>query len=168
MDKGIALDFFPSSKRVPHIQQLFEYECDGKEGHFMFDGYYYVDDLPSDIHSNSLPQTLRMRMRRYSTLPEDTETWFTQEMMLGCLSEVKHTKTKNLEDYDYTIEIYKRIKHQDTSYISEFEDEDGPARICFFPTHKQTLYFRVLTQSTLCTPSPPEALPCPSAPPPQS
>ena len=149
MDKGIEIVFFPVQCYGPYIQNLLEYECDGKEGHITFNGYYYVDDLPSDEHSRSLPQTTIMRMTRYSTFPEDTETWFTRETMLGCLTDVKHTKTKKLEQHEYEVEIYKRTKHENTSKISTIPDEDGSAMdVCFFPTHTQTLYFKVLKQKT--------------------
>jgi len=160
MGSEVDLKFIqhPGTSYINITEQL-DYQCDGNEGQLMFDGYYYVMDVPdNDIEKEEyakqcLPQTMTMYMTRYSTNPEDTETWFTEESFLGCISQVKHTKTKKLEAYKYTIEIYKRVKHEDTSRISEFEDEDGPARICFFPTHKQTIYFRILsTQNTLCTP----------------
>jgi hypothetical protein len=137
---------------VPYIvdQETTEYVCDGKEGSVCFDGYYYVEDhappYPEDDalqpwkrprrNDEWLPKILKMYMKRYEKEPRRTEV-----SEKGVTSLFYHT----LEEHFYTIEIYKRTTHASTDRISEEEDEHGlPMSICFFPTNKQTIYFRVL------------------------
>jgi hypothetical protein len=50
-----------------------------------------------------------------------------------------------LENVRYVVEIYKKVIHENTDVISEIEDDDRkPMRVCFFPTNRQTIYFRVI------------------------
>jgi hypothetical protein len=52
---------------------------------------------------------------------------------------------KELESLQYIIEIYKKVIHENTDVISEIEDNNRDTmRVCFFPTNRQTIYFRVL------------------------
>ena len=54
-------------------------------------------------------------------------------------------RCKEVESLQYTVEIYKKVIHENTDIISEIDDADGEkANICFFPTNRQTIYFRVL------------------------
>ena len=120
--------------RVPYISndEPIEYVCDGKEGHVTFDGYFYVEDhappYPEDegipIHecrrtTEWLPKTVAMYVR---TLEGE----------------------KVLEDHAYLVEIYKRVKHECTNKYSELDGEGAPMRVCFFPTDRQTMYFRIV------------------------
>jgi hypothetical protein len=133
-------------RRVPYINSNnpFEYVCDGKEGSLCFDGYYYVEDhappYPEDAgkerwecdrQSEWLPKKLRMHVVRSETEPykqEGNTSYF-------------HV----LEDNTYIVEVYKRVKHENTDTYSKEEDDNGEEmNICFFPTDKQTIYFRVL------------------------
>ena len=46
---------------------------------------------------------------------------------------------------NYIIEIFKKVIHEITDVYSPVEDQDGTLMdVCFFPTRKQTIYFRVL------------------------
>jgi hypothetical protein len=52
---------------------------------------------------------------------------------------------KELECLQYIIEVYKKVIHKNTDVISEIDDGYGEnTRVCFFPTNRQTIYFRVL------------------------
>ena len=104
-----------------------EYKCDEKEGSIYFNGYYYVEDSPPpypDIrHDKWLPRTVTMGVGKEDPL-----------------------NNYNILDYkEYVIEIYKRVIHESTDIISEIEDDGERMSVCFFPTNKQTIYFRVLS-----------------------
>jgi hypothetical protein len=50
-----------------------------------------------------------------------------------------------LENVRYVVEIYKKVIHENTDVISEIEDDDREKmNVCFFPTNRQTIYFRVI------------------------
>jgi hypothetical protein len=49
-----------------------------------------------------------------------------------------------IEEYMYLIEIYKRVIHESTDKYTEIEEDGMPMKVCFFPTNKQTIYFRIL------------------------
>lgn len=54
-------------------------------------------------------------------------------------------KYRTVEDKFYEVEIYDRIKIENTSSYDEVDEEDGSKmRICYFPTHEQKIYFKVL------------------------
>ena len=141
----------PDSKKTPYIrnEDSVEYTCDGKEGSLCFDGYYYVEDhappYPEDDAMNPwdrpnrytdyLPQTVNLYMKRRETEPYKEEVdergWKTYHYNI-------------IEEHMYVVEIYKRIIHESTNKYSQVEDDDEMMNVCFFPTNKQTLYFRVL------------------------
>jgi len=133
-------------KQTPYIcrQEPIEYFCDGKDGYIHFDGYYYVE--------NHAPPYLERGDR-----PERYDTWLPQTLvMFAQLHEKDPYKTevvdntsiyyyKEIENFQYIIEIYKKDIHENTDVISEIDDGDGEnAKICFFPTNRQTIYFRVI------------------------
>lgn len=133
-------------KQTPYIcrQEPIEYFCDGKDGYIHFDGYYYVE--------NHAPPYLERGDR-----PERYDTWLPQTLvMFAQLHEKDPYKTevvdntsiyyyKEIESIQYIIEIYKKDIHENTDVISEIDDGDGEnAKICFFPTNRQTIYFRVI------------------------
>jgi hypothetical protein len=138
--------------RVPFIlnEKTFEYTCEGKEGSLTFDGYYYVDD-----HEPPYPEEDAMKLWER---PTKYGVWLPQKLNLYVqVTEKEPYKIEKLEggvtqyyfntveEHGYIIEVYKRIIHESTDRISEVDDEeDGPMNICFFPTNKQTIYFRVL------------------------
>lgn len=121
MDAMLATDlYFHSSWRVPYIENLMDYVCDGSGGSITFDGYYYVEDVCDDRPHHALPQRLMMDYYFYD-------------------------EGKKTEAF-YEIEIYKRDFIKNTSTISEDVDEDGSVmKVCFFPTHIQTVHFRILS-----------------------
>jgi hypothetical protein len=141
--------------RVPVItdRETIEYTCDGKEGTLCFDGYYYVEDhappYPEDEaliewkrpHRNPrfLPDQLYLFVKHRESEPYKTE-W--EE---GCRQDFFHT----IEEHAYKVEIYKRVIHYSTDRLSNIEDSDGEEMtVCFFPTNKQTIYFRILEDVT--------------------
>ena len=131
---------------VPYIreEEPVDYICDGKMGSICFDGYFYVEDhappYPDDAGKEPwecdrrrdwLPKTLYMTVNRTETEPYKVE------------GNTSYYRT--VEQYQYMIEVYKRIIHKSTDKYSEVEEDDGEImNVCFFPTNKQTLYFRVL------------------------
>ena len=124
--------------RVPYVSndEPIEYVCDGKEGHITFDGYFYVED-----HAPPYPEDegleIYERTRTTEWLPK------TVIMYVRMLED-----EKVLEEHTYLVEIYKRVKHECTNKYGELEDdldgEGAPMRVCFFPTDRQTMYFRVV------------------------
>lgn len=135
-----------TDSRVPYINsnESFEYVCDGKEGFIFFDGYYYIEDhappYPEDAgkerwecdrQSEWLPKQLKMHVVRSETEPykkEDGVSYFNV-----------------LEDNTYIVEVYKRVIHKNTDkYSNVAEDDEEEMNVCFFPTNRQTIYFRVL------------------------
>ena len=144
------------SRRVPYIadEESVVYTCEscvvGAEGTLTFDGYFYVNDaaelspeeeqLPEwerpTRYGRHLPMQLRMVMQKREKEPykrEIDERGWT----------VYYYNT--LEVHDCIIEVYKRVTHESTNRVSEIEDDDGePMSVCFFPTNRQTLYFRIV------------------------
>lgn len=108
----------------PFIDMVFNYENDGTEGILEFDGYYYVND--SDLEPDP-----SMPYQRYQySLPQELQ-------MLVC----KDCLLVNA----YEIEIYRREKICNTDKYSTVEEPDGSEmNVCFFPTDRQRIYFRVL------------------------
>lgn len=143
----LDIQFHSLQGRAPYIvnRASTEYTCDGKEGSITFDGYYYVEDhadsiqedhAPEEGDAQYLPQTLYLFMNRREKEPYKTE-----------VSEMGYTTShyRTIEEYAYIVEVYKRVKHESTDRISNIEDSDGEdMKVCFFPTNKQTIYFRVL------------------------
>jgi hypothetical protein len=129
---------------TPYIcgQEPIEYFCDGKMGHIHFNGYYYVEDhAPPYLedrprrHDTWLPQKLIMFMQLVEKEPYKVEV----------VDNATRSYYKDLENHQYIVEIYKRVIHEKTDVISTVEDEDGDEmNVCFFPTNRQTIYFRVL------------------------
>ncbi len=113
----------PEDFNVPYVRDRdsIVYECDGKEGTLAFNGYFYVEAGPEDSN----------KPRRYpECLPKKVF------MSLSC----DHTYEQ------YKIEIYKMELYESTNEISEIDGDDGeePMRVCFFPTNKMKIWFRIL------------------------
>jgi hypothetical protein len=134
-------------QQTPYIrgQEPIEYFCDGKEGYIHFDGYYYVENhappylgdeaLGPRRYNAWLPQKLVMFSRLFEKEPYEVEV----------LDNVTKSYYKEIESLQYIVEIYKKVIHEITDVISDIEDDDGEkANICFFPTNRQTIYFRVI------------------------
>ena len=134
-------------QQTPYIcgQESIEYLCDGKEGYIHFDGYYYVENhAPPYLEDEALgpirydvwlPQKLIMFTQLREKEPYNVEV----------VDNVTKSYYKELETLRYIIEIYKKVIHENTDVISDIESNNKDAmRVCFFPTNRQTIYFRVL------------------------
>ena len=129
MNELRRFEFYSNDRRDPYIQKLLEYTISETEGIFHFDGYYYVmnEEFPKHIFFN--------------TNVRDAEPYEEEVSSKG-----HQAKYKILENNFYEIEIYDREKLKNTSSYDETEDEDGSKmRICYFPTHEQKIYFKVIT-----------------------
>jgi hypothetical protein len=121
----------PGDFSVPYVRHSDSvvYECDGKEGTITFNGYYYVENGPPPY-----PEDRDGRLkRRYSE-------WLPKKLFMSLKPSIKHHKS-----VFYMIEVYKMEVYESTNEISEIDDEDGePMKVCFFPTNRMKLWFRVL------------------------
>jgi hypothetical protein len=122
-------EFFSRERRDPYIQQLIEFNINEKEGYIHFDGYYYVmnEEFPKRVFFNT---TVREE-KPY----EEKETEYGYEC-----------KYKTVEDKFYEVEIYDRIKIINTSSYDEVDEDGSKMRICYFPTHEQKIYFKVINE----------------------
>jgi hypothetical protein len=128
MDELRHFQFFSKERRDPYIMRVIDYQISDTEGSILFDGHYYVlnEEFP-------IKTTYNMTLREKEPYEE------------GTTENGTYAKYRNIEDKWYEIEIYDRVKIEDTSKISEVEDDDGsPMRVCFFPTHEQKIMFRVI------------------------
>ena len=131
-------------QRIPYVDRWepIEYKCDGSQGSLTFDGHYYVEDgEPTEEARHESPHMyLPQKLRLYAYIRE-TDPYKQDVDDNGDTTSYYRT----IENHGYVVEIYKRVKHECTDKISEMVDEDGqPMNVCFFPTNKQTIYFRVL------------------------
>ena len=57
-----------------------------------------------------------------------------------------YTYYRTLEDNAYMVEVYKKVIHENTDQYGEVDLEgDGElTQVCFTPTNRQTVHFRVL------------------------
>lgn len=60
-----------------------------------------------------------------------------------CLSQ-EDTSWNTLSCECYLVEIYKREIIEDTSIITEIDEDGEPMHICFCPTERMRLWFRVI------------------------
>jgi hypothetical protein len=139
--------------RTPYVcdSDSVVYECDGKEGSLAFNGYYYVENGPPPYPEDSDP-TLKPweKPRRYCEwLPKkvtmnmtlrETEPYKTEKIEEGGIREYYNEIKKEF----YIIEIYKKEVYESTDVISEIEDDGEPMNVCFFPTNKMKIWFRVV------------------------
>jgi len=119
---GLQILFHRASKDahiIPYIrdQKSIEYICNGKEGTVLFNGYYYIEQLPAKA---------LMQVRRGEV-----------DSAGGVLIAS--------EEHFYMIEIYDRDIYESTNETSEIDDDHGGfMEVCFFPTNRQRLHFRIL------------------------
>ncbi len=108
----------------PFINIVFNYENNGTEGILEFDGYYYVND--SELEPN---QSVSYQRYQHS-LPQELQMLVCKDCLLISA---------------YEIEIYKREKIENTDKFSIVNEPDGSEMsVCFFPTDRQRIYFKVL------------------------
>jgi hypothetical protein len=121
-------EFHTKDRRNPYIDEVIDYNVSEDKGYIYFNGYYYV-----------LNEEFPIRMFFTSTLYEDEPTEVVE------IDGNTRKRYKVLETVYYEVEIYDREKLKDTSEFGEMEDEDGSRmRVCFFPTHEQKIYFKVI------------------------
>jgi hypothetical protein len=137
-----------TSRKTPYIcnQEPIEYFCDGKEGYIHFDGHYYVENheppyledegLGRRRYDVWLPQKLTMFVQLFEKEP------YKAEVVDNMTTRIYY---KELECLQYIVEVYKKVNHENTDVISDIEEGNGEKmKVCFFPTNRQTIYFRVL------------------------
>jgi hypothetical protein len=142
MDQVIELDFFNKTMLTPYIQELISYDLSGTEGCIHFNGYYYVinaeehDPLYYRDPSSILPQKMYMLFKKHSKEPcriEDVSGGW------------KRARYEMEEERFYYIECHKKVELENTSVYGPVLEENGVIlNVCFFPTARQRLYFRVL------------------------
>ena len=137
--------------RPPYIRELHSYTCDGSEGIIEFDGYYRLNDGEDDFyeHCKSLPSKELICTRLLSDTPRIVPRLYPSHLVDICASDSSEVQTclsySILEQNTHLIEVYRRETIECTNQISRIEDEDGEEmNVCFFPTDRQRLYFRVL------------------------
>jgi hypothetical protein len=143
-----------ASSSPPHIRELHSYICDGSEGIIEFDGHYYLSngsETPLYLQSS---KSLPTKEIIFTQLLSDTPKYVTRaphpyqplELVPSHSSQnIEYVSYDVLEENLYLIEIYRRKIVECTDQISTIEDEDGEEmKVCFFPTARQRLYFRVL------------------------
>ncbi len=120
-------EFFSRERRDPYIQHLIEFKVDETEGYIHFDGYYYVmnEEFPKRVFFNT---TVREE-KPY----EEKQTEYGYEC-----------KYRTVEDSFYEVEIYDRVKIENTSSYDEVDEDGQKMRICYFPTHEQKIFFKVI------------------------
>lgn len=107
------------------------YNSDGHEGTFTFNGYYRVENHPPPYPEDEHLEIYNRPYRYSHYLPSNI-----------CLYLKSNT---TYEEHYYSVEIYKKVIHENTNRYSTINDEDGSEmNVCFFPTDHQTLYFKIL------------------------
>jgi hypothetical protein len=107
------------------------YNCDNHEGTFTFNGYYYVENHPPPYVEDMKLKSYERPFRYSHYLPKT----------LGLY--IKSNTTS--EEHYYVVEIYKMTLHENTNKYSTInDDDDSEIHVCFFPTHNQTVHFKIL------------------------
>lgn len=120
-------EFFSRERRDPYVEHLIEFNINDVEGCIHFNGYYYVmnEEFPKRVFFNT---TVREE-KPY----EEKQTEYGYEC-----------KYRTIEDMFYEVEIYDRVKIENTSSYDEVDEDGHKMKICYFPTHEQKIYFKVL------------------------
>ena len=120
----------------PFMYDYTEYVNDGKQGHLVFDGHFYVNNSADDIECINWRQRLPLKFTMSYCIPDDKP----------CKKEGEWNYYEIIEKEKCEIEIYKREVIEDTSVFSdEILEEGGPVeQVCFTPSAKQKIYFNVL------------------------
>lgn len=127
----VALD----GGKQPYVRRYISHDISG--GYLEYDGYFYEDE-------EELPKMYMMDLNQYEDKPYKVENGTSY---YKCIFRVF-----------YKIEILKKESFEDTSVFSKEVDEDGEEmNVCFFPTERQKLWFRVVEDLTSAPPSSPAA-----------
>ena len=136
----------------PYImgQKPIAYECDGKEGYITFNGTYHVENHPPPYPEDEALSRWE-RPRRYTEyLPKTHFLSVKKRESDPYRVDVSANVTRNhyriFEESLYMVEVYKKVIHECTDHYGPVDLEgDGEfTQVCFTPTNKQTVYFRVL------------------------
>jgi uncharacterized protein YkvS len=147
MEEGFATPYVRDGDTVV-------YDCDGKEGSIEFNGYYYVESGPPPYPEDS-DTTLKpweKPQRRSEWLPKKClmSMTYREKEPYKIVSDKKEMCSylyyNELKKDCYIIEIYKMEKYESTDEISQIEDGDEMMDVCFFPTNKMKIWFRVLDE----------------------
>ena len=133
--------------RTPYVRdgETVEYVCDGKQGTIAFDGYFYVENGPPP-YNDSAP----LYERYEEWLPKKAFMFVTYREKDPYKTEAvdgwTHLYYREFEKYAYIIEIYKKEVYESTDEMSNIEDGDSGEMmdVCFFPTNRLKIWFRVL------------------------
>jgi hypothetical protein len=107
------------------VGSLTTYDLSG--GFLEFDGYFYVE--PEEVAKN--PKKFFLSMHEC-----EAEPWKVEEGT---------SFYKYKWQFFKEVEVYRIEKGEDTSSYSKVDDEDeGEMNICFFPTCRMKLWFRVI------------------------
>ena len=122
-------EFFSRERRDPYVEYLIDFQVSETEGFIHFDGYYYVmnEELPKRLFFNT-------------TVREDTP-YEEKETMYGY-----ECKYKTVEDKFYEVEIYDRVKIENTSEYDEVDEDGHKMKICYFPTNEQKILFKIIRE----------------------
>ncbi len=141
----------------PFIRILHAFECDDQNGMIEFDGYYYVNDGSEDFESYSVLLPIEEEIIVTHRLDTPPRVWRGQEPSFfkdkngeRPLVDMEYAEHR-LDRHFYKIRIERREKLYNTDVTSTIEGEHGEEmRVCFFPTDRQRIYFRVLEAQVEC------------------
>lgn len=129
MSDSRHFEFFDKRHRRPYIEYLLDYDITGNSGCIHFGGYYYVMD-----------EEFPTRIFFITTLYED-EPYEIKETKYG-----EEKKYRTIETKYYEVDIYKREILKNTSEYDEVDEDGGKMKICYFPTHEQKIYFKIINE----------------------
>ncbi len=118
------------SLKTPYIRDgnTVVYECNGKEGSIAFNGYFYIEDGPPE---NPKPW-------------QSSEDWLPKKVCMTITRREDDADGKVLQSCVYLVEIYKKEMYESTNEKSYIEEEGIQVEVCFFPTNRMKIWFRVL------------------------
>ena len=137
---------------APYImgQKPIAYVCDGKEGFITFNGTYHVENHPPPYpEDEALPRWDRPR-RNTDYLPKShilhVKIRETAPYRVDVSGNATYKYYKTIGDEMYMVEIYKKVIHECTDEygLADIDGDGELVNVCFTPTNKQTVYFRVL------------------------
>lgn len=153
MDK-YSFEIIRDSTNNPYFEEVYDYKCDGEKGELEFNGYYYVNDISNKNNNDiqfacSLPKEEMLCVTEFQDVPpriwnEERRCSFINidgesPLLMGECTE------RIVNEHLYKILVEKREKIINTSEYGPVEDNDGETiNVCFFPTYRQKIYFRVL------------------------
>jgi hypothetical protein len=148
--ESLQVAFVHTDRAHPYIQEAFEFECDGLNGFLEFNGYYYVDDgVEEPRFGRCLPKEETIIVTRRLNVPPRIWRAYEPSFLKDAnganpLVEMEVTEYR-VDQACYKILVERREKIYNTDVLSTVEDADGEEMsVCFFPTDKQRIHFRVL------------------------